>query len=138
MCSVSEDEPKVAVEELRRNREVESGRWLFGWHIQNLTEQPINFLAARCPHGKFRSDERIFDPPLHATAGNNATIEMSVLCDEPAGTIVENAFLILLVEWLEASWRLFVRFRVTINQQGEPETATELITTQRVGFSRVG
>ena len=137
MCSVSEDEPKIAVEELRRNREVGSGRWLFGWRIQNLTEQPINFLAARCPYGKFRSDERIFDPSFHATAGNNATIEMSVLCDEPAGTIVENAFLILLVEWLEASWRLFVRFRVTINQQGEPETATELITTQRVGFSRV-
>jgi hypothetical protein len=63
---------------------------------------------------------------------------MSVLCDEPAGSIVENAFLILLVEWLEASWRLFVRFRVTIGQQGEPETATELITTQRVGFSGVG
>jgi hypothetical protein len=135
---VSHDGPKVAVGELRRNREVESDRWLFAWRIQNLTQQPIKFLAARCPHGKFRSDERTFDPPLHAAVGNNTTIEMSVLCDEPAGTIVENAFLILLVEWLEASWRLFVRFRVTINEKGEPETATELITTQRVGFSRVG
>src|SRR5207247_10868936 len=117
MCSVSEDEPKVAVEELRRNREVESGRWLFGWRIQNLTERPINFLAARCTHGKFRSDERIFDPRLHATAGNNATIEMSVLCDEPAGTIVEKAFLILWGEWLDASWGLFVRFRGRLNHQ---------------------
>ena len=130
--------PKVTVGELRRNREVKSGRWLFAWRIQNCTQQPIKFLAARCPHGKFRSDEETFDPPLHAPAGKNATIEMSVLCDEPAGSIVENAFLILLVEWLEASWRLFVRFRVTIGQQGEPETATELITTQRVGFSGVG
>ena len=130
--------PKVTVGELRRNREVGSGRWLFAWHIQNCTQQPIKFLAARCPHGKFRSAEKIFDPPLDAAAGKNATIEMSVLCDEPAGSIVENAFLILLVEWLEASWRLFVRFRVTIDQQGDPETATELITTQRVGFSRAG
>src|SRR5207249_11196455 len=111
--------------------------WVFWWRHPKPPEEPVKFSGAQLSAGKFRSDERIFDPPLHATAGNNATIEMSVLCDEPAGTIVENAFLILLVEWLEASWRLFVRFRVTINQQGEPETATELITTQRVGFSRV-
>ena len=135
--AVRDDEPKVAVEELRRNREVGSGRWLFGWRIQNLTEQRIKFLAARCPHGKFRSNERFFDPPLHAAPGKNATIEMSVLCDEPAGAVVENAFLILLVERPQAKWRLFVRFRVTIGQQGEPATATELITTQRVGFSGV-
>jgi hypothetical protein len=135
---MTHDGPKVAVGELRRNRELGSDRWLFAWRIQNLTQQPIKFLAARCPHGKFRSDERIFDPPLDAAVGKNATIEMSVLCHEPTGAIVENAFLILLVEWLEASWRLFVRFRVTINQQGEPETVTELITTQRAGFSGVG
>ena len=136
VAAVSCAGPKVTVGELRRIREVGSGRWLFAWRIQNCTHQPIKFLTARCPHGKFRSDEKVFDPPLHAAAGKSATIEMSVLCDEPAGSIVENAFLILLVEWLEASWRLFVRFRVTIDQQGEPETATELITTQRVGFSR--
>ena len=77
MASVSDDGPRVAVEELRRSREVENGRWLFEWCIQNLTEQPIKFLAARCPHGQFRSDERFFDPPLHAAAGKTATIEMS-------------------------------------------------------------
>jgi hypothetical protein len=138
MCNVSYDEPKVAVEELRRNREVGSGRWLFGWLIQNLTEQPIKFLAARCPHGQFKSAERFFDPPLEAAAGKTATIEMPVFCDEPAGAVIENGFLILLVEWLDKRWRIFVRLRVTINQQGVPETATELITTQRVGFSGLG
>ena len=116
METVSNDEPKVAVEEFRRSREVENGRWLFGWRIQNLTEQPINFLASR----------------------RAATIEMSVRCDEPAGAVIENGFLILLVEWVNDRWRIFVRLRVTINQQGEPETATELTTTQRVGFSGVG
>jgi hypothetical protein len=138
VANVSDDGPRVAVEELRRSKEVESGRWLFEWRIQNLTEQPIKFFAARCPHGQFRSTERRFDPPLHGGAGKNATIEMPVLCDEPAGTVIENGFLILLVEWLNNRWRIFVRLRVTINQQGEPETATELITTQRVGFSGVG
>jgi hypothetical protein len=111
---------------------------LFGWLIQNLTEQPIKFLAARCPHGQFKSAERFFDPPLQAAAGKTATIEMPVFCDAPAGAVIENGFLILLVEWLDKQWRIFVRLRVTIGQQGVPETATELITTQRVGFSGVG
>ena len=138
MASVSDDGPRVAVEELRRSREVENGRWLFEWCIQNLTEQPIKFLAARCPHGQFKSAERVFDPPLQAAAGKAAIIELSVSCNEPAGAVIENGFLILLVEWLNDRWRIFVRLRVTINQQGLPETATELITTQQVGFSGVG
>jgi hypothetical protein len=138
VATVSDDEPKIAVEELRRSRGVEGGHWLFEWRIQNLTEQPISFLAARCPHGQFRSEERFFDLPLHAAARRNATIEMPVLCDEPAGNVIENGFLILLVEWLDKRWRIFVRLRVTVSQQGVPETATELITTQRVGFSGVG
>ena len=137
MATVSEDGPKVTVEELRRNREAGSGRWLFVWCIQNLTDQSLKFLAARCPHGQFRSAERIFDPPLQADAGRAATIEMSVHCNEPAGAAIENGFLILLVEWLSNRWRIFVRLRVTINQQGIPETTTKLITTQRVGFSGV-
>jgi hypothetical protein len=135
---VSDDEPKVAVDELRRDRESGSGRWLFGWSVQNLTGQPIKFHAVRCPHGQFKSEEQFYDPPLLAVAGGTATIEIPVRCDEPAGTVIENGFLILLVEWLNDRWRIFVRLRVTINQQGLPETATQLITTQRVGFSGVG
>ena len=137
MATVSDDGPRIAVEELRRNRKVEIGRWLFGWRIQNLTEQPIKFLAARCPHGQFRSEERFFDPPLQAAAGKTATIEMPVRCDEPAGAVIENGFLILLVEWLDKQWRIFVRLRVIINEEGKPETLSELITTQQVGFSGI-
>lgn len=134
---MSNDEPKVAVDELSRSRETESGQWMIAWRVQNLADQPLRFLAARCPHGQFRSAERVFDPPLQADAGRAGTIEMSVSCAEPAGAVIENGFLILLVEWLKDRWRIFVRLRVTINQQGVPETATQLITTQRVGFSGV-
>jgi hypothetical protein len=97
----------------------------------------MRFLSARCPHGQFKSAERFFEPPLHAPARKNATIDMSVRCDEPAGAVIENGFLILLVEWLDKKWRIFVRLRVIINQQGEPETLSELITTQQVGFSSI-
>jgi hypothetical protein len=138
MSAVVEDGPKISAEQVRRNMEVGSDRWLFGWRIQNLTEQPIRFLAAWCPHGQFRSEERFFEPPLQAAAGKSTTIEMSVRCNELAGAVIENGFLILLVEWLDKHWRIFVRLRVIVNQQGVPETATELITTQRVGFSGVG
>ena len=137
MATVSNDGPRVAVDELSRSRETESGRWMIAWRVQNLADQPLRFLAARCPHGQFRSAERVFDPPLQADAGRAGTIEMTVSCAEPAGAVIENGFLILLVEWLKDRWRIFVRLRVTINQQGVPETATQLITTQRVGFSGV-
>jgi hypothetical protein len=137
VATVSDDEPKIAVEELRRSRGVEGGRWLFEWRIQNLTEQPISFLAARCPHGQFRSEERSFVPPLQAAAGKSATIEMPVLCHEPAGAVVENTFLILSTEWREEKWRIFVRLRVMVDEEGIPGTAAALITTQRVGFSGI-
>jgi hypothetical protein len=137
VATVSDDEPKVAVEEIPRNKEVGSSRWLFGWRILNLTDQPMRFLSARCPHGQFRSAERSFEPPLHASAHMNATIEMTVLCDEPPGTIVENAFLILAMEWRQDRWRIFVRLRVTVDREGIPGTMPELITTQRVGFSGI-
>ena len=137
MATVSDAGPRVAVEELHRSKEAEHGRWLFAWRIQNLTEEPITFVAARCPHGQFRSEERFFDPPLHAAAGRNAIIEMPVLCDEPAGVVVENGFLILTTEWREDKWRIFVRLRVMVNEEGIPGTSAALITTQRVGFSGI-
>lgn len=137
MATVSDAGPRVAVEELHRSKEAEHGRWLFAWRIQNLTEEPITFVAARCPHGQFRSEERFFDPPLHAAAGRNAIIEMPVLCDEPAGVVVENGFLILTTEWHEDKWRIFVRLRVMVDKEGIPGTAAALITTQRVGFSGI-
>jgi hypothetical protein len=137
VATASDDGPRVAVEELRRSIEGEHGRWLFEWRIQNLTEKPIKFLTARCPHGQFRSEERFFDPPFQAAAGRNATIEMPVLCDEPAGAVVENGFLILTTEWREDKWRIFVRLRVMVDEDGRPGTVAVLITTQRVGFSGI-
>jgi len=137
VVTVSDDEPKIAIEESRRNREAGRDRWLFGWRLHNLTEQPIKVLAAWCPHGQFKSEERFFAPPLQAGGARTTTIDMAVRCDEPAGTVIENGFLILLVEWLDKQWRIFVRLRVIINEEREPETLSELITTQQVGFSRI-
>ena len=100
-----------------------------------MTGNAVELFTARVPHGKFRSEERNFEPPLKILGGESGRVQMLVRCDELAGTVVENAFLILGIEWLDAQWRTFVRFLVSVDSDGRPKTRTELITTQRVGFS---
>jgi hypothetical protein len=51
--------------------------------------------------------------------------------------VTENAFVILQIKWRGAPWRIFVRVRVIVNKKGEPNATTELITTQKVGFTGV-
>lgn len=74
-------------------------------------------------------------PTLHLASGETAQFQTSVRCDEPPGLVTENAFVIFTVDWLATAWRIFVRIRVVVNPEGAPETTTELITTQKVGFS---
>ena len=65
----------------------------------------------------------------------SAQLVFSVACSELPGTIVENAFLILRVLWLEEQWRAFARLRVTFDELGGPQSITEVITTHKIGFS---
>jgi hypothetical protein len=51
--------------------------------------------------------------------------------------VTENAFLIFHARWRGEEWRVFIRIRVFVVAQGEPQASTELITAQRVGFSGV-
>jgi hypothetical protein len=133
---VNDDAPKIAVDGICRGRGARSGTWLFGWCIQNLSDQPIKLLAARLPHGRFRSDgEKKFNPALQAAAGDRVQIETAVFSEELPGAVVENAFLILSAEREKQDWRIFVRLRITVNNRGEPQSITELVTTQKVGFS---
>jgi hypothetical protein len=133
--SVSGDAPTIAVDAIHCISDVNAGYWSCSWRIQNLTDRSMKLVSVRLPHGQFRSQEREFNPSLEVLPGASARIETSVLCDDQPGAVIENAFLILLCEWQGQRWRIFVRVRVTINQEGEPAPATELITRQRVGFS---
>jgi hypothetical protein len=137
MTSASGDEPKIEVEEIYHNRVADPGHWRIQWRFKNHTRQPMTLLSVRTPHGKFNSTEHDFKPPLVIDAGQSSAIVLSVRCREAPAAVIENAFLIFLTEWRDTRWRLFVRLRVTIDQGGELHTVTELITTQRVGFSGV-
>lgn len=127
--------PRVVVEQASRRRGPEPDRWLVTWSIQNLGQEPLQILAGRLPHSRFRGEERELAPIPKLLPSESAQLEFAVACNEPPGTVVENVFLILRVLWRDQIWRLLARFRVVFNEQGAPETITELVTTQMVGFS---
>jgi hypothetical protein len=135
--TVENEGPKIEVEQVERGTSEKLGRWLFKWRVRNVTETPMSLLSVRVPHGKFKAEERKFGPALKVAAQDHFILDLAVACEEPPNTIVNNAFLILLVSWQENQWRFFVRLRITVNQQGQPQTTTESITVQQVGFSGV-
>ena len=137
MRTQSDAGPQVRVEQASRHTEPASGWWLVAWHIQNLGQQSLQLLAARLPHSRFRSEERALVPIPKLLPGESAQLEFSVACSGRPGTVVENAFLILRVFWLEEPWRIFARLRVVFDEQGGPQTTTEVVTVQRVGFSEL-
>ena len=129
-------EPRIQVEQAAIRRGSTRGRWIVAWRIQNLSSEPLEILAGRLPHGKFRGDETELVPARKIAHGETIRLELSVACHEPPGAEVENAFLILRVVWCNRPWRILVRLRVKVGAGGEPESLTELVTTQEIGFSQ--
>jgi hypothetical protein len=130
-------EPQIEVEQAECDTSENPGQWLFKWRVRNQTETPMNLLSVRVPHGKFKAEERKFGPSVEIAAQDQFILDLAVACQEPPDTIVDNAFLILFLNWQQSQWRFFVRLRITVGQDGRPETATESITAQQVGFSGV-
>ena len=118
-------------------RDAMTAGWNILWELQNLGAAALTIISARLPHGQFRSPEHCFAPALELAAGASKQFTIFVHCDEPAGLVTKNAFVILRCQWHGEAWRIFIRIRVTVTAEGAPETATELITTQKVGFSGI-
>ena len=138
-CQTGSEESVPAIE-LRQgavDQHGETQRWRIGWRITNRGAGSLVVVSVHLPHGQFKSDEHRFEPALALAPGERDQFQVAVRCAEPPGLVTENAFVIFSVIWSGEAWRIFVRVRVLVNAQGEPETATELITTQKVGFSGV-
>jgi hypothetical protein len=128
-------EPKVAVEQETVRRAAAPDRWQVAWLIENLGDAPLKILAARLPHGKFYCEEKELAPSVVLEPKQSGRIELEARCGAAAGSVVENAFLIMRVLWTGAPWLILARLLVSVNDEGTPTTATELITTQPVGFA---
>ena len=129
--------PEIELEQVSVERNGVMERWRIGWRIKNSGAHSLCVESVRLPHGQFKAEEQRFEPALVLSSGKAARFHSAVRCDEPAGVVTENAFLIFHVGWLGEPWRIFVRVRVVVDSQREPATRVELITTQKIGFSRV-
>lgn len=132
-----EVEPHIELQLAARRREDETGYWRTSWVIENKGAAELKILTVRLPHSQFKSEELRFEPALRLAAQASDRFHVRVRCHEPAGLVTENAFVILSVVWLGEAWRIFVRLRVVVSPEGEPETATEMTTAHKSGFSGI-
>ena len=132
-----ESAPQIELEQVSVERNGTRESWSISWRIRNGGVHVLYIQSVRLPHGQFKAKEQRFEPALLLSPGANARFHTPVRCDEPVGLVTENAFLIFHVVWLGEPWRVFARVRVEVDSNGEPKTAVELITTQKIGFSGV-
>jgi len=129
------NEPEIELRQGATEPAASTGHWNIAWTVQNKGHGALEIQVVRLPHGQFKSEELRFEPALHFAPQASGRFQIRVRCHEPAGLVTENAFVIFSVIWLGEPWRVFVRMRVVVTPEGEPETATELITAQKIGFS---
>jgi hypothetical protein len=111
------------------------GQWLVAWRLQNLGQEPIEVLFIWLPHDKFFSGQQTRNPPLRLLPQESTLLELQVVCHEPPGSVVDNAFIILRLLWREQPWRVFVRHRVVLDTTGTPQHVCQAVSVQPVGFS---
>jgi hypothetical protein len=109
----------------------EPGAWDVTWAVRNVGAYPLVLREAWLPHGRFRSPRRVFTPPIDLGPAVEAEVTFPVDCAEEPGAVVENGFVILVVDCRGESWRIFARLRIPITERGVPAPVTETFTIQR-------
>ena len=106
--------------------------WRTSWRVSNAAPQPVRLRGATAPHSQFRGQVAL---ALDVPATGTATFPLVVHVEGIAGSEIENAFLIVLVDIEDAQWRVLARLRVPLEDGGRPRPRIETVTVQRVGFS---
>jgi hypothetical protein len=128
--------PEISVRQVSAERSASVEFWNVAWRVNNRALQPLRILALQLPHGQFRAERSLFEPPIDMAPGGEKGFHTLVRCNEPPGLVTENAFLIFHVIWNAQPWRIFVRVRVVAGSAGIPQAEPVSITTQSVGFSQ--
>ncbi len=123
--------PQVTIEVASVDPESVPGRWRVTWLIRNSGSAPLALEEAWIPHGRFRGDGHVaLDAVL--SPGASTRLSFSVAAEEPPGTVVENAFLILRLQSKNAGWRVFARMRVEFDARACPRPVVETVSAQSI------
>jgi hypothetical protein len=124
--------PRVRVTTVGKAAPLGQGQWQQRWELVNDADLPLEVTSAWLPHARFRSDQMNYEPPLVVEAGGMLALDLAVSADSEGGPVVENGFILLRTRWREEPWRIFVRVRVTLDEDGRPTPSTQAIQTQRI------
>jgi hypothetical protein len=124
--------PQVRVTTIGEAVPLGQRRWKLRWELVNDADQALEITSAWLPHARFRSDQVDYVPPLVVVAGGKLALELAGSVDDEEGPVVENGFILLRTRWREEPWRIFVRVRVTLDDNGRPTPSTQAIQTQLI------
>ena len=123
--------PRLRIEPLGAAKREGDG-WRTTWRVANSEDESVRVLDAVAPHAHFRGEATVDRVVRRSRA---MTFPLVVTIDGAAGTEIENAFVILLVESSAERWRVLARLRIELDEAGAPRPRIESVTVQRVGFS---
>ena len=106
--------------------------WRTTWRVTNLDSDAIRVVGAIAPHSQFRGEASL-DREVRSKASTQLSLTVQTV--GAAGSEIENAFVILLVQQGDERWRVLTRLRVPLDGEGRPRPRIEAVTLQRVGFS---
>ena len=136
--SATDEAPEIAVEQVGQSAGERPGSWLVSWRFGNLTAEAIALASAWLPHGEFRGERTELAPARIVRPRESAEIDLDVRWNGEPGSVVENAFLILIAHWKQEPWRVLVRLTIRGTPERMPHATTETMSIQRVGFSEQG
>ncbi len=123
--------PAVRIEPLGVAKREGDG-WRTTWRIVNAEPGAVRVVAAVAPHSQFRGETSL-DREIRGTGSTQFPLVVRV--DGAAGTEIENAFLIVVIQRGDERWRILARLRVPLDEVARPQPRIETVTVQRVGFS---
>ena len=106
--------------------------WRTTWRIANTESDAVRVVDAVAPHSQFRGETHL---DREVRGKGSTQFPLVVRVDGAAGSEIENAFLIVLIQHGDERWRILARLRVPLDEATRPRPRVEDVTVQRVGFS---
>ena len=124
--------PRLRIEPLGVAKRDGEG-WRTTWRVANAEPDAVRLVTVVAPHSQFRGETSL-DREIRGKGTTQFSLVVRI--DGAAGSEIENAFVILLVQQAEGTrWRILARLRVPLEEEARPRPRVEAVTVQRVGFS---